>query len=65
VADEVAAELAARRDDHAVRRQLDQDGLLAMLMTLRDRFGENDEAMAQVFPNVRALRGLFDLLGVR
>ena len=38
-------------------------GLWGVLRTLKTAFGEDVEAMAQVFPNIRSLRGLFDLLG--
>lgn len=46
-----------------LRTQLREEGLLAMLNTLKDRFGDNEEAMAKVFPNVRALTGVLNLLG--
>ena len=38
-------------------------GLWGVLRELKTAFGDNIEAMAEVFPNVRALRGVFDLLG--
>ena len=34
-----------------------------MLQDLKSSFGDNEEAIAKVFPNIRALRGVFDLLG--
>lgn len=47
----------------ALRRHMADEGLLATLVQLRDRFGDNEDAMTAVFGNVRALRGVFDLLG--
>ena len=38
-------------------------GLITALGMLKDNFGDNEAAMAKVFPNVRALRGVLDLLG--
>lgn len=46
-----------------LREELKQKGLLATLQTLKDSFGDNTAAMAQAFPNIRALRGLFALVG--
>ena len=40
-----------------------KDGLFAALKTINAAFGGAKESMAEVFPNIRALRGLFDLLG--
>ena len=34
-----------------------------MLRLLNTAFGDDVEAMSEIFPNVRALRGVFDLLG--
>ena len=38
-------------------------GLFPVLRTLRTAFGDNNQALAEIFPNIRALRGVFDLLG--
>ncbi len=38
-------------------------GLWGVLRELKTAFGDNIEAMTEIFPNVRALRGVFDLLG--
>lgn len=46
-----------------VQRSIAQDGLLGTLQVLKERFGDNDRAMAQVFGNVRALTGALSLLG--
>ena len=40
-----------------------EEGLLNTLVLLRNTFGDNEDAMTAVFGNVRALRGVFDLLG--
>ena len=40
-----------------------EEGLWGVLRMLNTAFGDNVEAMAEVFPNIRALRGVFDLLG--
>ena len=44
-------------------RQLREEGLLATLNTLRDTFGDNNEALQNVFGNVRALTGVLALVG--
>jgi len=46
-----------------LRTQLREKGLLDVLLTLRQRFGDNEEAMTKVFPNVRALSGVLNLVG--
>jgi len=46
-----------------LRSQIREKGLLTTLQTLVDAFGDNEEASAQVFGNVRALAGVMDLLG--
>lgn len=46
-----------------LRKVAGEQGLWAVLENLNTAFGDNDEAMAQIFPNIRALRGVFDLLG--
>lgn len=38
-------------------------GLLVTLNDLKERIGDNDTAMAEMFPNVRALRGILGLMG--
>jgi len=47
-----------------LRKQLREQGLLAVLRTLEERFAGNDEAASLVFGNVRALRGVLSLLGL-
>lgn len=46
-----------------LRAQIKERGLLSVLMTLSEHFGENEEAAARVFSNTRALRGVLDMLG--
>ena len=46
-----------------LRRHIADEGLLNTLILLRNTFGDNEDAMTAVFGNVRALRGVFDLLG--
>lgn len=46
-----------------LRAELKEKGLLSVLQTLKNTFGENEEAMAQVVPNVRALAGVLALVG--
>ena len=46
-----------------LRESMAQQGVLPTLEALRSTLGGNSEAMVQVFGNVRALRGVFDLLG--
>jgi TP901 family phage tail tape measure protein len=45
-----------------LRRQLREEGLLATLRTLEERFAGNEQASSLVFGNVRALRGVTSLL---
>jgi TP901 family phage tail tape measure protein len=45
-----------------LRRQLRDEGLLATLRTLEERFAGNETAAAAVFGNIRALRGVTALL---
>lgn len=45
-----------------LRRQLREEGLLATLRTLEERFAGNETASAAVFGNIRALRGVTALL---
>jgi TP901 family phage tail tape measure protein len=46
-----------------LRDQIREEGLLATLETLTAAFGDNEEAQALVFGNVRALSGVMDLMG--
>lgn len=46
-----------------LRKTLAERGLLTTLDTLREAFDGNVEAMANSFPNIRALRGLLALTG--
>lgn len=46
-----------------LRDTIRRDGLWAALMEVRDAVGQNDEAIARIFPNVRALAGFLDLTG--
>lgn len=46
-----------------LRNQVRDKGLLPTLQALRDRFGDNQETLAKLFPNVRALNGFLILTG--
>jgi TP901 family phage tail tape measure protein len=46
-----------------LRDTIRERGLIDGLMMLKDTFGENEEAMAKVFPNIRALTGVLAMLG--
>jgi TP901 family phage tail tape measure protein len=46
-----------------LRQQIKDEGLLSTLSTLKDNFDGNSAATAEVFGNVRALVGVFDLMG--
>jgi TP901 family phage tail tape measure protein len=46
-----------------LRRQIREEGLLSVLMMLRDSFGANEESLSKVFGNVRALTGVLNLVG--
>ncbi len=46
-----------------LRQRVKDEGLLAVLLDLKARFGDNEEALAKVFPNVRALAGVLNLVG--
>ena len=46
-----------------LRRQLREEGLLAVLHTLREAFEGNAEGLTKVIPNVRALTGFMALTG--
>ena len=46
-----------------LKQQIKDEGLLATLHTLKTQFDTNSDAAAEVFPNIRALKGVLDLLG--
>ena len=46
-----------------LKQQIEDEGLLSVLDTLKTEFDKNSDAAAQVFPNIRALRGVLDLTG--
>jgi TP901 family phage tail tape measure protein len=46
-----------------LRQQLREKGLLSVLSTLTDTFGDNETAISRVFGNIRALSGVLDLMG--
>lgn len=47
-----------------MRKAIREDGLLSALMDLREMTNKyGDEAMSRVFPNIRALMGVLDLMG--
>jgi TP901 family phage tail tape measure protein len=46
-----------------LRQTIREDGLFEALMQVRAAVGDNEEAMSQIFPNVRALAGVLDLTG--
>lgn len=46
-----------------LRQQIKEKGLLSALQTLTTAFGDNDEAQAAVFGNVRALTGIMSMFG--
>ena len=46
-----------------VRKSFAERGLFETLVTLREAFGNNNQELAKIFPNIRALRGIFDLMG--
>lgn len=48
---------------HGLVAQLQQHGLLSVLITLRKALGDNSEALGAAFSNVRALRGVLALAG--
>ena len=47
----------------ALRKQVKEKGLLSVLQTLTNTFGDNEEAQAAVFGDIRALSGVMDLMG--
>lgn len=46
-----------------LRKQLREKGLISVLGFLREQMKTNEQAMAQVFPNIRALSGALDIMG--
>ncbi len=46
-----------------LRKTLREDGLIAVLGFLREQMEDNEQAMSQVFPNIRALSGALDIMG--
>lgn len=46
-----------------LRQQIQEEGLLSVLQTLRERTGGNQAQMARMIPNVRALSGVMNLMG--
>jgi TP901 family phage tail tape measure protein len=46
-----------------LKQQIQDEGLLSVLSTLKERFDQNSDAAAQVFPNIRALSGVLNLTG--
>ena len=46
-----------------LRQQLREKGLLSVLSTLTNTFGDNETAISRVFGNIRALSGVLDLMG--
>lgn len=45
-----------------LKKVLKEEGTVALLQLLNDKFEGNEDALARVFPNIRALRGAFALL---
>jgi TP901 family phage tail tape measure protein len=46
-----------------IRKNVATKGLLPTLQSLRDRFGDNKDALGDLFPNVRALNAFLSLTG--
>lgn len=46
-----------------LRAQAGAEGLWPVLVRLKEAFDGDNQALVEIFPNVRALRGVFDLLG--
>lgn len=61
MAQETLAEYGMSAGD--LRKQIREKGLLSVLQTLTTTFGDNEEAQARVFGNIRALSGVMDLMG--
>ncbi len=60
-AEEALAEMGL--SSAGLKQQIKDEGLLSVLETLKTEFDRNSDAAAQVFPNIRALRGVLDLTG--
>ena len=45
------------------RKTVREKGLITALLDLRAAVGDNEEGLADIFPNIRALMGVLDLLG--
>lgn len=63
-ADARAALKGVGLDAEQLRKKVREEGLLTVLQDLKGAFGDNEEAIARVFPNVRALRAVLPLVGV-
>lgn len=61
MAQETLAEYGLSAGD--LRKQIREKGLLSVLKSLTTTFGDNEEAQARVFGNIRALSGVMDLMG--
>lgn len=46
-----------------LRQVIREDGLIAGLMLLKERIGDNETAMTEIFPNIRALTGVLGMVG--
>ena len=46
-----------------LRAQIKEEGLISVLTTLKGKFGDNEDAMKRIFPNVQGLKGIMDLVG--
>lgn len=46
-----------------LRTQIREEGLMSVLVDLTEAFGDNEEAVANVFGNARSLAGVLDLVG--
>ena len=46
-----------------LRKTIREDGLLAGLQDIKDAVGDNETAMTDIFPNVRALSGVLGMMG--
>jgi len=47
----------------SVRQEIKEKGLIATLQDLQTKLGNNDAVLAEIVPNVRALRGVLGLFG--
>ncbi len=46
-----------------LRRQLREEGLIAVLTRLKEVMKDNEKGMAEIFPNIRALSGVLNMVG--